>query len=110
MNTNEFSPICMAEDFWKNSQLSIARHYGQIKIGKYEYVIVNREGKDIFQLSREAERDGRTMAILPGESADLCRKDFVKFYRKFGRDKFLEILTSHQHTKDTELKKYMRDL
>lgn len=39
MNTT-FAPICMTEEFWANSQFSIARCYGQIKVGNHTYVIV----------------------------------------------------------------------
>lgn len=98
-----FAPICMAEEFWANSQLSIARHYGQIKIGEHVYVIVNREGKDIFQCSAEADRAGREMAIEPGEPADLVRRDFVKHYRRLGRDRFLEVLERNRHASDKVL-------
>jgi len=84
--------IVMAEEYWANSQLSIARYYGKIKFDGYEYVIVDKRGHDIFECSMEAEKAGRQKAIEPGEPADLCRVDFVPIYRKLGRDKFLEFL------------------
>lgn len=99
MNT----PICMSEEFWANSQLSIARHYGQILLGNYTYIIVNKEGKDIFECSDEADREGRDKAIPAGEPADLCRTDFVKFYRKLGREAFLQVLKDNQHASDKKL-------
>ena len=101
---NDFKPICMAEELWANSQFSIARYYGQIKVGGHRYVIVNKEGKDIFQCSIEAEKAGREKAIEPGEPCDLCREDFVKYYRKLGRAKFLAVLKCHSHADDKELK------
>lgn len=84
--------IVMTEEFWANSQFSIARYYGRIRIDNHDWVIVNKDGKDIFELSREAEKAGREKAIEPGEPADLCRADFVPIYRKLGRERFLEFL------------------
>lgn len=46
--TNDNIPICMTEEYWANSQLSIARYYGRIKAGGHEYVIVNKDGMDVF--------------------------------------------------------------
>lgn len=43
--------ICMTEDFWANSQFSIARYYGRVGLDGYDYLIVNKEGKDIFECS-----------------------------------------------------------
>ena len=61
----------MDEEYWCNSQFSISRHFGRIQINGIFYVICNKEGKDIFELSLEAERAGREKAIEPGEPADL---------------------------------------
>ena len=87
--------IVMTEEFWANSQLSIARYYGRIKVDGHEYVIVDKRGKDIFECSAEAEKAGRNKAIEPGEPADLCRTDFVPLYHKLGRDAFLQFLKDH---------------
>lgn len=97
------SPICMVEAFWKNSPLSVARHYGRCKFQGHEYWIVNKEGKDLFQLTHEANKRGNTMAITPGEPADMVRQDFLKFYRALGRDRFLDILKANQHASEKEL-------
>lgn len=79
----------MAESYWANTHLSIARYYGGIKYNGHEYVIVNKDGKDIFECSMIAEKEGRKKAIEPGQPADLCRIDFVPIYRQLGREKFL---------------------
>ena len=76
------------------------RILGKLPVDGHEYIIVNKEGKDIFQLSAEAEKAGRQKAIEAGEPCDLCRLDFVPLYRKLGRDRFLEILRANQHTSD----------
>lgn len=88
-------PIVMTEEFWANSQLSITRYFGRIKLDGHEYVIVNKQGKDIFACSLEAKKLGRSKAIEPGEPADLCRADFVPLYRKLGRDAFLQLIKDH---------------
>lgn len=82
----------MAESFWANSQLSIARYYGTICFNGQHYTIVDKRGHDIFECSAEAEKAGRKKAIEPGEPADLCRTDFVPIYRKLGREKFLQFI------------------
>lgn len=102
---NNDIPICMTEEYWANSQLSIARHYGGITIGRDEYIIVNKDGIDIFALSAMAARKGKEKAIEPGEPCDLVRIDFVKFYRKLKRDKFLSVLKEHPHASAEDLKR-----
>ena len=89
---HEQLPLAMSESFWANSQFSIARYTGRIRVGKYDYVICNKDGKDIFQCSFEADKAGREKAIEPGEPADLCRVEFVPIYRKLGREQFLRFL------------------
>ena len=79
----------MAEQFWANSQFSIARNTGRIRVDGQEYVICNKDGKDIFECSRDAEKAGREKAIEPGEPADLVRTDVLPIYRKLGRDAFI---------------------
>ena len=110
MNNNDFKPVCMTEEFWANSQFSVARYYGCVKVNGHEYVIVNKEGKDIFECSIEAEKAGREKAIELGEPADLCRRDFVKHYRRLGRDRFLQVLKDHPQASDKELMKIYKAL
>lgn len=102
---NNDIPICMTEEYWAYSQFSIARHYGGITIGRDEYIIVNKDGIDIFALSAMAARKGKEKAIEPGEPCDLVRIDFVKFYRKLKRDKFLSVLKEHPHASAEDLKR-----
>lgn len=92
------------------TQLSAVKHFGHIKVFGHEFVVVNKEGKDIFECSYEAERAGRQYAIDPGEPADLCRKDFVKYYRKLGRDKFIEVIKDNGEATPDELMKIYKDL
>lgn len=78
--------ILYTEEQWKNSPLSIARHYGGISVGGQHFTIVNKEGKDLYELSRTAKGQ---YAIPPGEPVDLVNDKYLKQYRKLGRDKFL---------------------
>lgn len=87
--SKEKLPLVMTEHFWANSQLSIARYTGRVKMDGAEYVICNKDGKDIFQCSFEADMAGREKAIESGEPADLVRTDVLPIYRKLGRDRFL---------------------
>ena len=91
--------ILMEEEYWRNSQFSIARFYGAInvKIGNenIEYEIVNKEGKDIYECSIEAEKAGREKAIEPGEPADLVDKRYIHAYRKMGREAFIKMIKEH---------------
>lgn len=89
------TPIVMAEEFWANTQLSIVRHFGCVNFNGHQYVIVNKDGLDIFVCSHIAEKEGREKAIEPGEPCDLCRMDFVPIYLDLGRDRFLEFIKAH---------------
>lgn len=97
-------PVMMAEEYWANSQLSIARHTGQVKCWGRVYVIVDKRGHDIFECSQEAQKEGREMAIEPGEPADLVDTRYVKIYRKVGREKFIEMLRT-----DTNLERMRKE-
>lgn len=84
------NPILFTEEQWANSQLSIARHFGRIKFNGEEYIILNKDGKDVFECSWEADLQGRDKAIPAGEPCDLVNVKYCKEYRKLGREKFLE--------------------
>ena len=103
-------PICMHEAFWMNSQLSIARHFGRISNGGNVWYIVNSRGMDLFECTAEATKLGRDKAIPAGEPADLVRVDFIKYYRKLGREKFTAVLKEHQYSSDKELKAIYNEL
>ena len=65
----------------ESSYLSIARHYGGISFQGNEYTIVNKFGQTLYESS-----------IAPGEPADLVVDWLVPYYKKMGRDKFMEHL------------------
>ena len=85
-------PLVMPEEYWATSQFSVARYYGRIGVNGHEYIIVNKEGKDIFECSLEAEREGREKAIEPGEPCDLVLRELIPLYRKMGRDAIIDAL------------------
>ena len=88
--------ILMEEEYWANSYFSIARYYGQIKIsGGISYVIVNKFGTTIFELSDPKSKyyvGDDKKAIEPGEPADLVQVEWVPIYKELGRDKFIELI------------------
>lgn len=101
--------ILMTEEAWMSSPLSIARHYGGVNIKGIEYSIVDKRGHTLLECSLEAEKAGRDKAIMPGEPADLLRNDFIKFYRKLGRDTFISILEKNRCEDEKALKKIYRE-
>lgn len=103
-------PILMPEEIWMNSQLSLARHYGHVSYGGKVWMIVNSRGMDLWECTYEADKLGRAMAIPAGEPADLVRQDFVKYYRKLGREKFLDVLKEHKQATDKELTAIYKDM
>ena len=86
------APLLMTEEFWANSQLSIAKYYGEIIFGGRKYIIVDKYGRDIYELSAIAEREGRDKAIEPGEPADLILATLRFAYRKLGRERIIELI------------------
>lgn len=93
-------PLIMTEEYWVNSQLSIARYYGGINFMGRQYLIVNKDGKDLFELSIEADEAGRVKAIEPGEPADLVLESLIPSYRKLGRDKIIELVKQGKTEKE----------
>lgn len=61
--TDEHYPLLMTEEYWVNSPLSVARYYGGIKFQGREYIICDKTGRDIFQLSAIAHRQGKKSAL-----------------------------------------------
>ena len=100
------APLLMTEEFWANSQLSIARYYGEIICNGRKYIIVDKHGRDIYECSAIAEREGREKAIEPREPADLILKSLKLAYRKLGRDRIIELI-KHGKTEE-EIKAFAK--
>lgn len=90
----KITPVCMAEECWANSQLSVVRHFGEINFNGHHYIIVNKEGISVLELSNPKSKyyAKSSMAIPAGEPCDLILADFQSYYRSLGRDAFLEVL------------------
>lgn len=96
------APLVIAEGYWMNSPMSVARHTGLIVFRGHQYIVVDKRGHDIFECSKEAEKEGREKAIEPGEPADLCRLDFKPTYRKLGRERVIELIREGKGKKEME--------
>ena len=86
------APILMTEEFWANSQLSVARYFGGITFAGREYIIVDKLGRDLFECSDIADKEGREKAIEPGEPADLVLSTLQMAYRKLGRERIIALI------------------
>ena len=86
------APLLMTEEFWANSQLSVARYFGGITFAERKYIIVDKLGRDLFECSDIADKEGREKAIEPGEPADLILSTLRFAYRKLGRDRIIELI------------------
>ena len=99
----------MTEEYWANSQLSVARYYGRISYNGKIFWILDKHGRDLWECTAIAEKEGRDKAIEPGEPCDLVRDDFKKVYRRLGRDRFIEILKANIDSTDDEILKKMKE-
>lgn len=97
--SNNYS-LLMTEEFWANSQLSVARYYGGIKLDGHEYIIVDKLGRDLWECSKIAEKEGRDKAIEAGEPADLILATLQKAYRKLGRDRIIALIKEGKSEKE----------
>lgn len=78
--------IVIAKEAWLCSQLSIAKYSGGIDIsdeenGTRHFLVVDGKGQP-YQGN-----------LIPSAPADLVDKEFIPFYRKLGRDKFISIVS-----------------
>ena len=94
----EFNPILLTKESWMNSQLSVAKYSGGIHLTcdggkKRTFLIVNKEGKELNQVS-----------IPAGEPADLVDKEFIPLYKKLGRTLFIGIVQANPLASRKELK------
>ena len=94
----EFNTILLTKESWMNSQLSVAKYSGGIHLTcdggkKRTFLIVNKEGKELNQVS-----------IPAGEPADLVDKEFIPLYKKLGRTLFIGIVQANPLASRKELK------
>lgn len=111
--------ILMEEGYWRNSPLSIARFYGGIQVkgglsddGKvHQMKVVDERGITLEELSDPQSKHyvGDGMAIKPGKPADLIDEDFIRYYKKLGRDRFIAILEEHRRESRRMLHSIFKD-
>ena len=94
----EFKAILLTKESWMNSQLSVAKYSGGIHLTcdggkKRTFLIVNKEGKELNQVS-----------IPAGDPADLVDKEFIPLYKKLGRTLFIGIVQANPLASRKELK------
>ena len=94
----EFKTILLTKESWMNSQLSVAKYSGGIHLTcdggkKRTFLIVNKEGKELNQVSIPAD-----------EPADLVDKEFIPLYKKLGRILFIGIVQANPLASRKELK------
>ena len=94
----EFKVIILTKESWMNTQLSVAKYSGGIHLTcdggkKKTFLIVNKEGKELNQVS-----------IPAGEPADLVDKEFIPLYKKLGRTLFICIVQANPLASRKELK------
>ena len=78
-------PVLITKECWMNCQLSIARFSGGFTSG------------------------GKMWILIP-QANDLVRSDFVKYYVKIGRDRFMAVLKEHLYHTDKELISVFKEL
>lgn len=89
------NPILIEESYWRNSQLSVAKYYGGVHFNGQEYLIVNKEGITLEELSNPQSENyvGKGQYAIPtGEPADLVLKTWLPVYRHFGREGIIGLL------------------
>ena len=93
------SPI-IPEDVWMNSQLSIARIYGGCVLNGEKYIVCNKHGITVFELSDPNSKhyvgDGEQKCIAPGEPCDLVNEKWIPLYKKLGRDRLIELVNKNK--------------
>ena len=84
----------MTEEYWKNSQFSVASLYGGIVINDSHYSIVNKDGITVRELSDPnspyyVEGD---KVIPPGEPCDMILDDWIPVYKALGRERTIDLV------------------
>ena len=87
-------PIIMTEEYWKNSQFSIAKYYGGMVFKDKHYYVVNKSGVTVRELCDPSSPfyvKGEKV-IQPGEPCDLVLEDWIPVYKSLGRDKTIDLV------------------
>lgn len=92
----------MDEEYWKNSQFSIAKYYGGIVLNGRHYSIVNKEGITVSELSdpNSSHYVEGNKVIQPGEPCDMILDDWIPVYKALGREKTIDLVIAKTSLKD----------
>lgn len=90
-------PMLMTQEFWLNSQLSVARFYGGCTLNGYRYDIVDESGRTLIELSLKG---GPGKAIPAGEPADLVVCDLVPAYKALGRETIIALIEAGKDVRE----------
>lgn len=90
-------PLLMTQEFWLNSQLSIARFYGGCTFNGYRYDIVDERGRTLIELSRKG---GTGKAIPAGKPADLVVSELVPAYKVLGREAIIALIEGGRNVRE----------
>ena len=84
----------MTEEYWKNSQFSVAQYYGCMVLNGKHYSIVNKEGITVRELSIPGSPHyvSGDKVIPPGEPCDMILNEWIPVYKALGRDKTIELI------------------
>lgn len=66
MTRKNNAPICMTEEYWANSQLSIARYYGHITFSGHTFLVLDKFGRDYS--------DGEILKAMKAEVKNMKKK------------------------------------
>ena len=90
-------PIIMTEEYWKNSQFSVAKYYGGMVLYGKNYSIVNKDGITVRELwnPKSPHYIDDEKVIKPGEPCDLIMNDWIPVYKALGRDKTIELVKNN---------------
>lgn len=84
--------------YWLNSHLSIAKYYGGVKINGQQFYIVDEQGRTAYETT------------ISGEPADLIDERYIKLYKVYGRQAFLDLLNELEHEPTpTEMKRLLAE-
>lgn len=86
--------VLMTAEYWTTSVFSVAKYAGGVSFRGVDYLVVNKEGVTVFELSDPTSKHyvNGDMVIQPGEPMDLVREDWIPVYKALGREKIMELL------------------
>lgn len=87
----------MTEEYWKNSQFSVAKYFGGMVLNGKHYSIVNDKGITAKELSDPDSPHyvPGDMIIQPGETSDMILDEWIPVHKALGRDKTIDLIKNN---------------